>query len=150
MVKYVRTKSNHADFRYLIDLLDADLRERNGEVQTQYDPYNKIDYIDTVIIAYLNTTAIGCGCFKKINEYTAEIKRMFVIPDQRGKGIAKGILNELELWAKELSYTTIILETGKKQIEAIHVYKKAGYSVTANYEPYIDMPDSICMKKNLV
>jgi len=150
MIKYVRTKSNHADFRYLIDLLDKDLLDRNGEVQTQYDPYNKIDYIDTVIIAYLNTTAIGCGCFKKNNEYTAEIKRMFVIPDQRGKGVAKGILNELELWAKELSYTTIVLETGKKQIEAIHVYKKSGYSVTANYEPYIGMPDSICMKKNLV
>ena len=74
---------------------------------------------------------------------------MFVLPEHRGKGIAQHILLELENWAKELDYSSCILETGKKQVEAIGLYQKAGYHIISNYGQYIGMENSICMQKEI-
>lgn len=149
MVKLIRTKSTNPDFRHLIQLLDKDLWLRNGEGQAVYDVHNKIDYLETVVIAYVNDDPVGCGCFKIVDKHTVELKRMFVRGDHRGKGIASKILNELEQWARELTYTHVILETGKEQVEAIHLYKKVGYQVIENYGPYVGMANSICMRKGI-
>ena len=99
------------------------------------------------MVCYLNNTAVGCGAFRAIDTKNVEIKRMFVNPDFRGKGIASSILKELEQWASELKYTQTILETGINQPEAIALYKKMGYSVTENYGPYIGIENSVCMQK---
>ena len=72
---------------------------------------------------------------------------MFVLPEYRGHGIALKILNELELWAGELGYGEYILETGKKQPEAIRLYQKAGYSVIPSYGQYLNVENSVCMMK---
>jgi GNAT superfamily N-acetyltransferase len=74
---------------------------------------------------------------------------MYVLPEQRGKGIAHQILNELEKWAKELGYADCILETGKKQIEAIGLYQKAGYLIIRNYGQYQGVEYSVCMQKSI-
>ena len=72
---------------------------------------------------------------------------MFVLPDSRGKGIAGKILKELENWAIELNYTACILETGRKQNDAIALYKKAGYNIIPNYGQYENIDNSVCLKK---
>ena len=72
---------------------------------------------------------------------------MFVLPGYRGHGIGLNILKELELWALELNYTECILETGKKQPEAISLYQKAGYMITNNYGQYKNVENSVCMAK---
>ena len=144
-----RTNSNDADFRSLIVLLDQDLYRINGEIQTDYDQHNMIDYIETVVVAYVDGIPAGCGCFKRFDENTLEIKRMFVTHEQRNKRIASSILTELELWAKEQGFAAAILETGKKHAEALHVYSRLGYVITENYEPYIGMDESVCMRKEL-
>ena len=74
---------------------------------------------------------------------------MFVNPDYRKRGIAAAVLKELENWAAELNYTYTILETGKKQPEAISLYQKSGYTIIPNYPPYEEMDNSVCMKKTL-
>jgi GNAT superfamily N-acetyltransferase len=74
---------------------------------------------------------------------------MFVSVEHRGKGIALKILNELELWAKELNHTSCILETSFKLENAIALYKKVGYEIISNYEPYISVESSVCMLKIL-
>jgi GNAT superfamily N-acetyltransferase len=74
---------------------------------------------------------------------------MFVKEDRRGKGIAPTILNELEKWATELGYAACILETGKKQPEAIALYKKGGYQIIPNYGQYHGVDNSVCMRKQL-
>jgi putative acetyltransferase len=149
MVLLRRTNSENSDFKKLVWSLDQDLNSRYQKDQEEYDKFNKIDLLDTVVIAYLNDQAVGCGCFKKYNEFTIEIKRMFVNPDMRGKGIAKKILSELELWGIQLGFTNAILETGIGQPEAIGLYEKLGYKRIPNYDQYAGMPGSVCMKKEI-
>ena len=72
---------------------------------------------------------------------------MFVRPEFRGQGIASAVLYEVESWAKEISYSECILETGIRQPEAIALYKKSGYSQIANYGQYENVATSVCMIK---
>lgn len=149
MISVHRDNSNNEDFRKLVSLLDDDLYKRYGKLQEEYEKYNAIEFTETIVIAYKNNEPVGCGCFKMFDHQTIEVKRMFVKPEMRGKGIAKLILQELEQWAFKLGYSFAILETGVNQPEAINLYKKSGYGVIPNYAPYLDMPNSVCMKKEL-
>jgi putative acetyltransferase len=105
--------------------------------------------IKNVVVAYIDEEAIACGAFKEYEANAVEIKRMFVEPTFRGKGIAQKVLAELELWAKELQYNFCMLETGKKQPEAIALYTKVGYNVIPNYGQYEGVKNSVCMKKEI-
>jgi GNAT superfamily N-acetyltransferase len=142
-----RTTSENPDFANLVLLLDAHLWENYPDTQAEYDQFNVIERNDTVVIVYKDEKAAGCGCFKKFDPETVEIKRMFVHPDYRGLGIAHVILEELEKWAVELGYTHLVLETLPKQISAIALYQKRGYQRIENYGPYVGLADSICMRK---
>lgn len=144
-----RTNSDDIDFINLVVLLDQDLKIRDGEDHTFYNQFNKIDKIKHVIVYYENDIAVGCGAFREKENDTVEIKRMFVKPEDRKRGIAAAVLKELENWAAELNYTYTILETGKKQPEAIALYQKSGYIIIPNYPPYEKMDNSVCMKKTL-
>ena len=149
MISIVRTNSDNADFINLVTLLDAELRIRDGEDHSFYAQFNKIDSLREVVVAYLDNLPVGCGAIKAHTGRTAEVKRMFVKEENRGKGIAGKILGELEAWAKELHFDGCILETGFKQPEAIALYKKSGYEVILNYGQYIGVENSVCMKKKL-
>ena len=74
---------------------------------------------------------------------------MFVLPEQRGKGIAVLILNELEVWAATLGYEFAILETSVRLESAIALYKKSGYKIIPNYGQYIGVESSVCMTKTI-
>jgi len=144
-----RTNPEHLDFRKLIALLDEDLSANNGEDQAFFTQFNKTDTIKHAIVAYIDGNAVGCGAIKEFGEETMEIKRMFVHPEFRRQGIAKKILEQLEVWANELKYGTCILETGNKQKEAVTLYQKLGYEVIPNYGQYEKVESSICMQKKL-
>jgi len=149
-MKLLRTDSNNADFIALVKHLDADLAIRDGDDHPFYDQFNKIDSIKHTVVAYdENRRAVGCGAIKQFETGTMEVKRMFVPVEQRGKGIAKEILSELEIWAKELGNRKCILETGIKQPEAISLYKKSGYNFMDNYGQYEGVENSVCFEKLL-
>ncbi len=148
MQTLIRTTSHHQDFQKLTALFDEYLIDIDGDEKDFFAQYNQI-YIDNVIICYQNDVAVGCGAFKKSDSQVAEIKRMFVPVEHRGKGIALKILSELEIWAKELNHTSCILETSVKLEKAIALYKKLGYEFIPNFEPYIGVESSVCMKKVL-
>ena len=145
----LRTNSEHPDFRRMVNALDEDLILRNGETQKLYHQYNKIDHINHAVVVYAENKPIGCGCFKRFDDETVEMKRMFVLPEMRGKQLAAALLQELEQWAVEDGFTKAVLETGVRQVEAIRLYTVAGYSLTENYGQYIGMEDSICYRKEL-
>lgn len=147
--KLKRTTSDDTDFQNLVALLDQDLQMRDGEEHSFFAQFNKIDKIRHVVVSYVGNKPVGCGAIKKYDENTAEIKRMFVRPEFRGQGLAYFILKELELWATELNYSVCILETGKKQPEAIRLYQKSGYITIPNYGQYANVESSICMRKQL-
>jgi len=94
-----------------------------------------------------NETAVACGALKHYDDQTAEIKRMYVKPKHRGRGISKLILSELEDKAKELNYNRLVLETGLKQPEAMNLYNKFGYKPLKCYGRHADDPDSRCFEK---
>jgi len=149
MIKLLRTNAINLDFIELVKSLDTDLEIRDGEEHSFYDQFNKLENIKHVIVAYENQNPIGCGAIKKYEGDAAEIKRMFVKPNGRRKGIASKILIELEHWGKELSYTKYILETGVNQPEAIILYQKNGYQIIANYGQYENAINSVCFQKIL-
>lgn len=150
MIHFIKTDSENIDFQNLVALLDADLAERDGDEHTFYAQFNKIAAIRNVVVCYVDEKAIGCGAFKEYDKLKVEIKRMFVLPQYRGHGVALKILNELEIWAAELNYVEYVLETGKKQPEAIRLYQKAGYVITDNYAQYENVENSVCMKKSIL
>ena len=145
----IRTNSENTDFIELVKLLDADLAIRDGKDHSFYAQYNKIDKIKYAVVAYENNKPIACGALKEFAPQVMEVKRMYTLPENRGKGIAQKLLTELEIWAKELSYVKCILETGKKQPEAIQLYKKSGYKIIPNYGQYIGIENSVCFEKEL-
>jgi GNAT superfamily N-acetyltransferase len=148
-LEIIRTTSDNPDFSGLIEALDNDLYQRNGEAQLKYRQYNKVDMIRHVVVIYVDGKPVGCGAFKRFDDESVEIKRMFVYPEMRGKRLAARILQELEQWAIEEGYNKAVLETGHKQTEAIRLYTIAGYSLTENYGQYIGMAESICYRKEL-
>ena len=149
MTNLIRTNSDNPDFRELVALLDADLQIRDGAEHSFYAQFNKIDKIREVVLAYENEKAVGCGAFKEYSAGAAEIKRMFVRPENRGRGIAGKILTELETWAKELNFSECVLETGVKQPEAIRLYQKSGYETIPSYGQYLNIKNSVCMRKSI-
>jgi GNAT superfamily N-acetyltransferase len=149
MISLIRTDSTNPDFVVLVRQLDADLSVRDGDDHSFYNQFNKIDAIRHVIVAYDGDAPVACGAIKAFSEDAMEIKRMYTAPNERGKGIAGMVLTELEHWAGELSYKKCVLETGKKQPEAIALYTRQGYQVTENYGQYLGVENSVCFAKNL-
>jgi GNAT superfamily N-acetyltransferase len=149
MIKIVRTSSDHPDFVGLVRLLDADLAERDGEEHSFYVQFNKVDRIRHVVLAYEDDEPVGCGTLKEFGLNIMEVKRMYVPPPHRRKGIASRVLSELENWARELSCTACVLETGKRQPEAIELYRRSGYTVIPNYGQYAGVENSLCFRKEL-
>jgi putative acetyltransferase len=150
MKRVKRTNSDDKDFKTLIAELDKDLSGRYGNKQLEYDQYNVIETLETVVIVSTDNGPVGCGCFKKFDTHTVEIKRMFVSANERGKGIGALIMLELEKWTVESGFKNLVLETGTEQPEAVHLYKKLGFNIIPCYGPYIGNEEySICMKKSI-
>jgi len=147
MISTIRTTSDNPDFRELVRALDQDLALRDGADHGFYAQFNKIDLLQRTIVAYEDKTPVGCGAIKAFSDEAMEVKRMFVPVGKRGQGIASTILSALEDWAKELGYKKCVLETGKRQPEAIELYKKNGYTITPNYGQYIGIDNSVCFEK---
>lgn len=149
MLSIKRTNSESTDFRKLNITLDKELAISDGKDHSFYAQYNKIDSIHHVLVAYNEGKPIACGAIKKYSDEVMEIKRMFVLPENRGKGIATNILKELEQWAKELNFKKCILETGINQPDAISLYKKNGYKIIPNYGQYANIANSFCFEKKM-
>lgn len=147
MISLKRSDSNDPFFMELVKLLDAELAVVDGDDHSFYSQFNKIDKIRNVVIAFESGKPLGCGAIKEYSAGVMEVKRMFVLPSGRKKGIATIILGELEKWALELSFERCILETGKRQPEAIGLYKKTGYKVISNYDQYAGVENSVCFEK---
>lgn len=150
MYHLIKTNSEHPDFIRLVQQLDADLAERDGAEHAFYHQFNGIQQLNHVVLLYDADTLVGCGAFKELSKDTVEVKRMYTLPVHRSKGHASRILEALEQWAKEEHYSIAVLETGKRQLEAIELYKKNGYSIIPNYGQYAGIENSICFQKILI
>lgn len=149
MIRIERTDFRNPDFISLVRLLDADLAQRDGADHSFYSQFNKVDGLRHVVVAYDGGSAVGCGAIKEFSSEAMEVKRMYVLPEWRSRKIASQILAELERWAASLSYVKCVLETGKRQPEAIAFYEKNGYYRIQNYGQYAGIDNSLCFEKPL-
>lgn len=149
MIRILHTDASHPDFRSLISALDAELHVRDGDDHAFYAQFNGIDSIPYTVVAYLDEVPVGSGAIKPYADGVMEIKRMFVHPEYRNKGIASQVLLALEEKCRALNIHTCILETGLKQPEAIQLYTKNNYRRIPNYGQYADVADSVCFEKVL-
>ncbi|TAE22107.1 MAG: GNAT family N-acetyltransferase [Cytophagales bacterium] len=143
----LRTTSENPDFQALVAELDAYLAQLNGEEHTFYNQFNVITALKHVVVFYDVDMPIACGAIKPFDDHTAEVKRMFVLPDRRGGGLAGEVLAELEAWSRELGCSATVLETANDMPDVIRLYEKHGYERTPNYGQYVGMPRSVCFRK---
>ncbi|MEX1307296.1 MAG: GNAT family N-acetyltransferase [Eubacteriales bacterium] len=148
-IKY--TNGRDTDFIRLCEELDAYLnRLAGGEINRKvYVPLNALDGINDVYVVYEEEFPIACGGFKHHCAGTAEVKRVFVSEAYRNKGIGKHVMRLLEAMAKTKGYKRLIVETGRDMPGANILYQTLGYSVIPNFGPYKNLPNSVCMEKNL-
>lgn len=143
----------HPDAARLIQHLSAELGERYGDDGSGgFDPADVKVPRAAFVIAHVDGLPAGCGALRPFEEDpggTAELKRMFVEPPMRGRGISRQILRYLEALARSFGYHTIVLETGERQPEAIGLYEKSGYERIPNYGPYTNRSLSRCFAKHL-
>jgi putative acetyltransferase len=150
MLQLIRTSSENPDFRALVVLLDQHLRVLDGDDHAFYAQFNQLDTIRHAVVAYADGQPLGCGAFREYEPGAVEIKRMYVRPERRGRGIAQAVLRELETWAREAGYRRCVLETGKRQPEAVRLYEKNGYAHIPNFGQYVDDDNSVCLQKYLL
>ncbi len=148
VLETVRVNGSNVDFQHLVKALDAYLAIVDGEEHAFFDQFNKISQLQYVVVLYADNKPVACGAIRPLGE-KMEVKRMYTSPDFRGKGLALRVLHELEKWAKELGAGACILETGIKQLEAVSLYQKGGYTVIPNYPPYTQAENSVCFQKEL-
>lgn len=148
-MRFVHTNGENPDFIELCRDLDIFLNELVGgeENRAEYIPYNRLCDIHDAIVAYDGEIPVGCAAFKKYDDECAEVKRVFIRREYRGKGISYELMKRLENAAKEQGFRHLILESGDALVAAMSLYKKIGYEVIPNYGQYKNMPDSVCMKK---
>ncbi|MEV1168694.1 GNAT family N-acetyltransferase [Nonomuraea sp. NPDC049784] len=127
--------------------VDADLASRyphdTGDAGANLNPAIRF------LLAEFDGQPVGCCAIQPFPDGATELKRMYVTPAARGRGIARRLLAEAERIATTLGHSEIRLETGIRQPEAIALYTRAGYTIIPNYPPYQHEPLSRCYAKLL-
>jgi putative acetyltransferase len=137
----------------LIRALSAELERRYDYADDgsgHFSPEDALTPRSVFLIGRVEGRAVACGAFRQLEGDIAEIKRMFVVPDCRGRGYSKAILTELERLARQDGYAAVRLETAERQPEAIHLYQRSGYQRIPNFGIYADSKRSVCFEKRLL
>lgn len=101
------------------------------------------------LVASADRRDVGCGGIARLDDETAELRRMYVAPDARGRGYGRVLLAALEDAARGLGYERLRLETGNLQVEALALYERVGYARIPCWGPFVDDPRSICLEREL-
>jgi putative acetyltransferase len=136
----------------MIESLNAELSRRypeDGATHFRLDPDEVADGRGAFLVASIDGRPVGCGAVRRIEPGTAEVKRMYVRPEERGRGIGRAVLAALEVEARALGVDRLVLETGVRQPEAIELYRSAGFGIIPAFGEYADSPLSVCMAKAL-
>ena len=134
------------------------IAELNAELSRDYPPAQRFhslaaeevaDGAGAFLVAWLDGAPAGCGAVRMLAPDVAELKRMYVVPAARGRGLSAAILSTLEDRAAALGATRVVLETGDKALAALGLYESAGYARIPCFGAYAASPTSICFEKSL-
>ena len=146
-LRFVDTKN--ADFAALTKLLDDYYFELVGEVQLRYADANRPENFASLAVVYEGEQAVACGCWKKVDDTTAEIKRIYVLPEWRRKGAARLLLRELEKSAAAAGKTRAVLETAPTTEDSHTLYLSSGYRIIDYYGSPAGAENCLCFEKML-
>ncbi|PVH86254.1 N-acetyltransferase GCN5 [Cadophora sp. DSE1049] len=146
---------DHSDGVFLRQTQREELAQRYGTNDSE--PGLAPTSADTTIfiVAYIDNQPVGCGGLRALTrpEYPgdSEIKRMFVVPEKRGRsfGVAPAILKALEERARNRGWKTLLLETGTLQPDAIRFYTREGYTPIPNFGAYAGVELSVCFQRTI-
>lgn len=141
--------ADNADFLALVQQLDEYYFQVVGEVHRRYAKYNDPHLLNARMVAYQGGKAAGCGAWKKIDDQTAEIKRIFVASDCRRQGVASALIRALEQDVAAHGYTRAILETARTTDDSAALYHKLGYQEIAYYGSPAGAENCRCFEKML-
>lgn len=128
----------------------AELDERYGCDDHEPGPLPSAEDVSVFLMAFgPDGKAVGCGALRALDAKSAEVKRMYVVPESRGSGVAPALLAALEAAARERGWTTVKLETGDAQPDAIRFYEREGYHRIPRFGHYVDWDISVCYAKSL-
>jgi putative acetyltransferase len=136
----------------LIACLNDELSERYPDPAARHfrlDADEVLTGRGAFLIAYVDARPAGCGALRTIEEGVGEIKRMYVRPSERGRGIGRALLEALEAEARRMGMRRLILETGIRQHEALALYRNCGFLPVPPFGEYMGSPLSVCMARDL-
>jgi GNAT superfamily N-acetyltransferase len=147
-----RADISSPDAQQLILALNAELDGRYPEEGANFfrlDAEEVADGRGAFLVAYLDRRPVGCGAVRRNEPGVAEIKRMYVSPEARGRGVGRRVLDELEAVARQFGVRRLVLETGPRQPEALALYRRAGFVEVPLFGEYVGAEFSVCMAKDL-
>jgi ribosomal protein S18 acetylase RimI-like enzyme len=152
-----RVEFGHPDAVRLIGEVQQEYVVRYGGMdETPLDPVMFDPPRGSFYVGYVDDKPMVSGAWRRREDvealgstHTAEIKRMYVAPDGRGRGLARAMLATLEATAREAMAEVAILETGTAQPEAIALYLSSGYVEVPKFGFYCHAPESRCFGKVL-
>jgi GNAT superfamily N-acetyltransferase len=149
-VRIVALPVTHPDAGRLVEEVQQEYVARyGGPDESPVDPAEFAPPHGRFFVGYLGSRPVATGGIRRLAEGVVEIKRMFVIEQCRGRGLARVVLGRLEDAARELAATRIVLETGLRQPEAMALYESAGYERIPGFGHYACQPMSVSYAKSL-
>jgi GNAT superfamily N-acetyltransferase len=151
-VQLERAEWDDPDVQRLATDQQAEIRARYGGKE---EPGRKPSAADVSVVVLARDddgAPLGCGALRELGDGVAEVKRMYVVPAARGRGVSKAVLAALEDAARERGWTTLRLETGPLQPEAVGLYTGAGYRPIGAFGAYVgdaDAEDSLFLARAL-
>lgn len=136
-----------ADFRVLAAKLDEYYFELVGDVQLRYAEANRPENFPCLMVAYEDDAPVACGCWKPIDAATAEVKRIYVLPEHRRKGIASALITAVEEDARSTGRTHFILETARTTADSASLYLSLGYEEIDYYGSPAGAENCRCFEK---
>jgi putative acetyltransferase len=138
-------RADHPDAVVLADRQQRELATENPDDHHVYALHDDIEFV----IARHGDRDIACGALQRLDPTTAEIKRMYVVPDARRTGLSRLVLAAIEQRARERGITRLRLETALAFTAAVNLYRSSGYAEIPPYGEYAGNPISYCMERRL-
>lgn len=140
---------NSKDYAMLAKKLDDYYFSLVGDVHLRYADANRPENMACRIIAYEGNTPVGCGCWKALDDETAEVKRIYVLPEFRRKGIATAIIDLLESHILASGYGKALLETARTTGDSHSLYLSLGYKEIPYYGSPAGAENCRCFLKDI-
>lgn len=149
-LEWIQTDRENSDFTALCQLLNRELvLKLSGSGDPISSRADKTDDFETVLLAKTNLVPVACAALRPFSTDTAELKRMYVLPERRNHGLGSILLGKCEEIARYRNYRFLVLETNILLPDAKRLYEKNGYVKRASYGPFASLQETICMQKAL-